>query len=133
MLLDGAVSAIDKAIDAFGLDDFGRRMEIIHNQSSKAGTIVSQLRDALDLESGGEFAHRLAGLYCYVGEHIVRGNLRKDPTPLHEAKRHLQVIQEAWREMLTQGGQPLPQSRSAGGTGQKAPVPALQARFSVQV
>ena len=37
LLLDGAVTAIQRAIDAFQLDDFGKRFETIHNQATKAG------------------------------------------------------------------------------------------------
>ena len=133
LLLDGAVTAIQSAIDAFELEDFGRRMETIHNQSMKAGAIVAQLRDALDLTAGGEFAQRLAALYHYVGDHVVRGNLQKDPVPFHEAKRHLQVIQEAWREMLLQSGQPLPTAGQPNRRGGDSPNPAEAAGFSIQV
>jgi flagellin-specific chaperone FliS len=49
---------------------------------------------------GGDFSRKLFGLYGYIGDHLIQGNLRKDPAPLKEAQRHLQVIQEAWREML---------------------------------
>lgn len=102
MLLDGAVMAIQRAIDGFGIDDFGQRQQLVHNQITKAAAIVSQLRLALDLEAGGEFARKLFGLYGYIGEHLIQGNLRKDPEPLKEAQRHLKVIQEAWREMLVE-------------------------------
>lgn len=100
MLLDGAVLAIQRAIDGFAIDDFGLRQQTVHNQITKAAAIVSQLRLALDLEVGGDFSRKLFGLYGYIGEHLIQGNLRKDSAPLKEAQRHLQVIQEAWREML---------------------------------
>lgn len=100
MLLDGAVLAIQRAIDGFEIDDFGLRQQTVHNQITKAAAIVSQLRLALDLDVGGDFSRKLFGLYGYIGEHLIQGNLRKDSAPLKEAQRHLQVIQEAWREML---------------------------------
>lgn len=106
MLLDGAVTAIQRAIDGLELEDFGLRQETVHNQITKAGAIVSQLRVALDLEAGGELAVRLFGLYGYIGDRLVQANLRKEADPLREAQRHLQVIQEAWREMLGGGGNP---------------------------
>jgi flagellar secretion chaperone FliS len=100
MLLDGAVVAAQRAIDGFDIDDFGLRQQTVHNQITKAAAIVSQLRVALDLELGGDFSRKLFGLYGYIGDHLIQGNIRKDPAPLKEAQRHLQVIQEAWREML---------------------------------
>ncbi|NBP23442.1 MAG: flagellar export chaperone FliS [Proteobacteria bacterium] len=100
MLLDGAVVAIQRAIDGFDIEEFGLRQQTIHNQITKAAAIVSQLRLALDLEIGGDFSKKLFGLYGYIGEQLIQGNLRKESEPLLEAKRHLAVIQEAWREML---------------------------------
>lgn len=100
LLLDGAVTAIQRAIDAFQLDDFGKRIETIHNQATKAGAIISQLRAALDPGIGGEFAERLGSLYDYIGNQLIKGNIRKDPRLFEEAKSHLEVIQGAWKEML---------------------------------
>ena len=100
MLLDGAVVAIQRSIDGFDIEDFGVRQQTIHNQITKAAAIVSQLRVALDLEVGGDFSRKLFGLYGYIGDHLIQGNIRKEPEPLREAQRHLKVIQEAWREML---------------------------------
>ena len=100
MLLDGAVVAIQRAIEGFDIEEFGLRQQTIHNQITKAAAIVSQLRLALDLEIGGDFSKKLFGLYGYIGEQLIQGKLRKVSEPLLEAKRHLTVIQEAWREML---------------------------------
>ena len=100
MLLDGAVLAIQRSIDGFEIEEFGLRQQTIHNQITKAAAIVNQLRVALDLEVGGDFARKLFGLYGYIGDHLIQGNVRKEPGPLREAQRHLKVIQEAWREML---------------------------------
>lgn len=101
MLLDGAVASIQNAIKAFDFEDIGVRFETIHNQTGKAGAIVAQLREALDLDSGGDFASKLEALYVYIGNLLLRGNIRKDQALLQEACRHLRVIQESWREMLT--------------------------------
>jgi len=59
MLLDGAVAAIQRAIDGFEIEEFGLRQQTIHNQITKASAIVSQLRLALDLEIGGDFSKKL--------------------------------------------------------------------------
>jgi flagellar protein FliS len=113
MLLDGAVVAIQRAIDGFDIEEFGLRQQTIHNQITKAAAIVSQLRLALDLEIGGDFSKKLFGLYGYIGEQLIQGNLRKESEPLLEAKRHLAVIQEAWREMLAAQSMGVPMDASA--------------------
>lgn len=81
MLLDGAVLAIQRSIDGFDIEEFGLRQQTIHNQITKAAAIVSQLRVALDLEAGGDFSRKLFGLYGYIGDHLIQGNLRKDRSP----------------------------------------------------
>ena len=133
LLLDGAVSSIQKSVEAFELDDIGARLQTIHNQATKAGAIVAQLRDALDLETGGEFARRLFGLYGYVSHKLVEGNIKKDTAPLLEAQRHLRVIQEAWREMLAGSSPSLsgacPEQSDSRPTGS----PSTKTGFSIQV
>lgn len=133
LLLDGAVNAIQKAIEAFDSDDIGVRIETIHNQTSKAGTIINQLRDALDFETGGELAARLGGLYVYIGNQLIRGNIRKDRSLLEEAKRHLEVIQQSWREMMSRSSMPALASSAASASGsERIGVPSA-AGFSIQV
>lgn len=133
MLLDGAVTSIQNAIEAFDVEDIGVRFETIHNQTAKAGAIVAQLRDALDLDSGGDFACRLGGLYVYIGNQLLRGNIRKDRTLLEEARRHLQVLQESWREMLTKSSpHPLSAARVVVERETAGMAPAASG-FSIQV
>jgi flagellar protein FliS len=125
MLLDGGVVAIQRAIDGFDIEDFGQRQQMVHNQITKAAAIVSQLRVALDLQVGGEFSRTLFGLYGYIGDHLNTGNLRKDPAPLREAQRHLQVVQEAWREMLA--------AQISGSVAESAPTRPTSAPSSERV
>ncbi len=133
MLLDGAVNAIQNAINAFNSEDIVIRIETIHNQTTKAVAIIAQLRDALDLDSGGEFAARLGGLYVYIGNQLMRGNVRKDRSMLEEAKRHLEIIQQSWREMLTQSSpHVLSPARSTVQAGD-ALMTSSASGFSVQV
>ena len=133
MLLDGAVAAIQNAIEAFKVEDIGVRFETIHNQTTKAGAIVSQLREALDFDSGGELASRLGGLYVYIGNQLIRGNIRKDPSLLEEAKRHLEVIQGSWREMLTQSSPHALSPARASVQREKSDLATAVAGFSIQV
>lgn len=133
MLLDGAVGAIQKAIEAFDSDDIVIRIETIHNQTTKAGTIIAQLRDALDFDSGGEFAARLGGLYVYIGNQLMRGNIRKDRSMLEEAKRHLEIIQQSWREMMTRSAAPAFASATSPARVGEGFLAPSGAGFSIQV
>lgn len=54
---------------------------------------------ALDMESGGEMAERLASLYAYIGRQLLRANLHNDMAALKEAGRLLEDIGSAWREI----------------------------------
>jgi flagellar protein FliS len=133
MLLDGAVTSIQNAIEAFEVEDVGVRLQTIHNQTAKAGAIVAQLRDALDLDSGGELASRLAGLYVYIGNLLMRGNIRKDSSMLEEAKRHLEVIQDSWREMLAKTSPHALAPARAAIQGEKSDLSPAAAGFSIKV
>jgi len=67
---------------------------------SKAIDLVNQgLLAALDREKGGEVAQNLASLYEYIGNLLLRANLRNSVSALEEAETLLQQISSAWRDI----------------------------------
>jgi flagellin-specific chaperone FliS len=54
------------------------------------------------MDQGGELADKLRGLYNYFDERLQEGNIAKEQQPVDEVIDRLNVIRDAWREMLTQ-------------------------------
>ena len=68
---------------------------------SKAQAIVGELRQVLDLESGGEIAKNLDRLYAYLHELMVKAMLASRVEPLNEAAKLLTELRQAWSEVAT--------------------------------
>jgi flagellar protein FliS len=68
---------------------------------SKAQAIVGELRQVLDMESGGDIAKNLDRLYAYLHELMVKAMLVNKTEPLNEAAKLLTKLREAWTEVAT--------------------------------
>lgn len=71
---------------------------------AKALAIVTELRNVLDLERGGEIANNLDALYEFVIDRLVQANLRGSDQPAVEARRVLEPLAEGWRAMGANSG-----------------------------
>ncbi len=77
----------------------------------KALAIVSELRNVLDLERGGEIAANLDALYEFVGARLIAANQAGTTEPVREAQRVLEPLAEGWRGIS--GAQPQGQVSAA--------------------
>ena len=68
---------------------------------SKAQAIVGELRQVLDLDSGGDIAKNLDRLYAYLHELMVKAMLVNRIEPLNEAAKLLTELRGAWNEVAT--------------------------------
>jgi flagellar secretion chaperone FliS len=68
---------------------------------SKAQAIVGELRQVLDLDSGGEIAKNLDRLYAYLHELMVKAMTVNRIEPLNEATKLLTELRGAWSEVAT--------------------------------
>ncbi len=68
---------------------------------SKAQAIVGELRQALDLDSGGDIAKNLDRLYAYMHELMVKAMAVSRVEPLNEAAKLLTELRTAWNEVAT--------------------------------
>jgi flagellar secretion chaperone FliS len=66
---------------------------------SKAQAIVGELRQVLDMDSGGDIAKNLDRLYAYLHELMVKAMLVNKMEPLNEAAKLLTKLREAWTEV----------------------------------
>src|SRR4026207_1250419 len=77
LLLEGALTAIDRAEAGFSLDDPAEANQSIHNNLQRAQDILHELNMALNLDEGGELALTLRSLYEYMDRRLLESNLQK--------------------------------------------------------
>jgi flagellar protein FliS len=103
MLYDRALRDLAEADEAMRRRD----AEHAHRALVHAQDIVDALHAALDrtVWSGAE---QLGQLYTYVGELLLRANLRKDPGAVADARRVLAPLADAWHQAYALSNRPNP-------------------------
>lgn len=104
MLFDGAIKFLNIALEGFRNEDPLEFNLTIHQNTQKAQAIIRELRACLDAEKGPEFAEKMTALYDYFDRRLQQGNLKKEKSPIEEIVRHLQVLRDAWKEMMQNAG-----------------------------
>ena len=67
---------------------------------SKAIMIIeSGLKASLDVKAGGELGERLAALYDYMCDRLLRANLHNRPELVDEVSRLLSELRGAWEQI----------------------------------
>jgi len=102
MLFDGALRFMAIASAGFEEKELPKRVEVVHNNLTKAQNILRELQATLDMEKGGEFSERMSALYHYMIAQLNQANLSKDPNPIAIVERLLGQIRAAWAQMLAQ-------------------------------
>ncbi len=112
MLFEGAIRFLERAESGFGMEDPAEANQAINNNIQRAQDILHELNMALDLQSGGELAQTLRGLYEYMDRRLLESNLHKSADGVAESRRHLSTLRDAWSQML-QGQGATESARSA--------------------
>ena len=97
MLYDGAMKFITIAVEA--LNEKPPQLDKISNNIIKAQDIITELMVSLDFEKGGEIAKHLFRLYVFINRQLLEANIKKDTTPLEEAKGLLCDLRAVWVEI----------------------------------
>lgn len=110
-LLDGALSALDRAKQNMLAGNIAARGEAI----SKAISIVGELQASLNFEHGGEIASNLNHVYDFVLTALPRANLKSDLQSLQKCHKMLHEIREGWHALVIQQETPAaePQAKVA--------------------
>lgn len=85
---------VDDARRAIGSGDVAAKGAAVGHALS----ILSELRAALDAETAPELCQNLTRLYDYAGERLTEANVRMQAAPLHEARRVLAVLRDAFSQ-----------------------------------
>ena len=100
MLFEGILRFLDQADQGFLQTDFIRSNETINNNIVRAQRIVVELKASLNFNADEGFCKNMAALYTYFYEKLNEANLKKKPEPIKEVRQHVQVLRDAWLEML---------------------------------
>ena len=96
MLYDGALTALADGRLHMTRGDTAAKGRAL----SKAIMIIeSGLRASLDIKAGGELAERLAALYDYMCDRLLRANLHNRVEIIDEVTRLLGELRGAWEQI----------------------------------
>ncbi|QEY59169.1 flagellar export chaperone FliS [Pseudomonas sp. C27(2019)] len=92
MLMEGGLTRLAQARGAMERNQTALKGELL----SKAIGIVGGLRQALDVQKGGELAENLDRLYEYMTTRLMEANLKNDPAIVEEVSDLLREVKSGW-------------------------------------
>lgn len=92
MLMEGGLGRIAQAKGAMERGQYAQKGMLI----AKTMGIIGGLREALNLEVGGELAQSYANLYDYMNRRLVEANRSNEAEILDEVSGLLRTIKEGW-------------------------------------
>ena len=95
MLYDGALRFMQEGKDAM----VAKQFETQNLKFQRAQRIVMELISTLDLRNGGEIATNLMGLYTYVVNELIEGNVHDKPERIDNAMQTMTELRESWAEL----------------------------------
>ena len=92
MLMEGFLARVNSAKGAMAHKDFEGKSRYINN----AIGIINGLKDALDLDKGGDLAINLHSLYIYINKRLLEANCEISVDKLDEVSGLMREIKTAW-------------------------------------
>ncbi len=117
MLFDGALAAMQRALDGFELEDVRSRNETISNNLIKAQNIFAELQRSLRPDKSPEFTEQMSGLYDFYALKLNEANFKKSQEPIHIVIKLFREIRDAWAEMLNKQTAQTQPAIADGGSG----------------
>ncbi len=93
MLYDGAIKFLRQAIANIEAGDFEGKGRNI----TKALDIIYELNTILDMDSGGEVAQNLRGLYNFMCSHLTEASVKCQPQMIQEVISLLEELNQSWK------------------------------------
>lgn len=119
------------------------RLPDLNNKAVGVQAVISELRNALDHEVGGEMARNLDALYDYLFQELLLVITDRDPRHLDDCTAVLTPLLEAWRAIPAGAGEHERRRRAetaspgsgpdpASGNGEDRGSSALEAEHAVE-
>jgi flagellar protein FliS len=93
MLYDGAIKFLRQAIRDLNAKDYEAKGRNI----AKAQDIIVELNCVLDMDTGGEIAQNLRGLYNFMSRQLSQANIKCDAQMIQEVIDLLDELNQGWR------------------------------------
>jgi flagellar protein FliS len=107
MLYEGAIEALRQAVQHLAAGNMAEKGKCI----LRAHDIITQFVVSLDHDVGGDLARNLEGLYSYMLDQILLGNVQNDAHSLEQVVALLSTLKAGWesavvaqRKRVAQGG-----------------------------
>jgi flagellar protein FliS len=95
MLYDGAHRFLFQAAHAMRSGD----ISLMNNRMQRAEAIITELRQTLDHEKGGEIAQRLEAIYAFCQRHLLEARLQRDADKIEQVMTLLGELRDAWDQV----------------------------------
>ena len=96
MLYEGAIRFTKQAIKALEEKRIADKCRYI----SRATAIISELLSSLDFKAGGELANNLEGLYVFMIDKLIEGNIENKEECLQAVLKILETLHVAWKDVI---------------------------------
>jgi flagellar protein FliS len=93
LLYDGAIKFLKLAVRELQAGNFAAKGQYIN----RAQDILNELNAVLDLDTGGEVAKNLRGLYVFMNRHLRHANIKRSPEMIQEVIDLLEELNQSWK------------------------------------
>ena len=97
MLYDGAHRFLFQAAHAMRSGD----ISVMNERMQRAEAILSELRQTLNFEEGGEIAGRLESIYTFCQRHLLEARIKRDPKKVEQVMKLLAELRDAWEQVAS--------------------------------
>src|SRR3954462_9246594 len=95
MLYDGAHRFLFQAAHAMRSGD----ISLMNNRMQRAEAIITEPRQTLNHEKGGDIAGRLEAIYAFCQRHLLEARLKRDPERIEQVMKLLAELRDAWNQV----------------------------------
>lgn len=95
MMYDGALRFMEEGKRAMAAKD----LDTQNTKLQRAQKIVVELMSTLNIQQGGDIARNLLGLYTFVVNELVEGNINDDPSRIENAMKTMSELREGWARL----------------------------------
>ncbi len=89
-------------------------IELRNHNINRSIDIITELRDALNMEEGGEIAQKLLGLYVFCIEHLTSGNLESNVDYIENVNKIFDALKGGWEHIAAEKSNSSEQPRERG-------------------
>jgi flagellar secretion chaperone FliS len=96
LLYEGAIESLNHAVTHLAKGDMAEKGKCV----LRVNDIINQFLASLDYDAGGDLAQNLEGLYRYMLDQILFGNVYNDPKPFQTVASLLSTLKSGWEEAV---------------------------------